>query len=210
MTEEISLSPISNDIPTIYLASESPRRHQLLNQIGIRHEILRVPKPEGEDEPQFQDEAPEDYVVRTAQDKSDLAWQYVDNNAVLTRPILTADTCVMLDGAVLGKPNDENHASQMLLKLSGRMHEVHTAVVLNVRGQKSLTVSKTKVYFRKLSMRDVSAYITSGEPFGKAGAYGIQGMAAIFIEKIEGSYTGVVGLPVYETYQLLTNLKFSR
>lgn len=207
MVDDFKETPISNKFPIIYLASESPRRHQLLKHIGIRHEILRVPKPEGEDEPMLENERPEDYVIRTAYEKSDLAWDYVLNDKLYYRPILTADTCVMMDGYVLGKPKDEIDAAQILLKLSGKMHQVHTAVVINVRGDRTLAVSRTNVYFKRLSMDDVSKYIESGEPFGKAGAYGIQGMASIFIEKIEGSYTGVMGLPLCETYQLLCGLR---
>lgn len=198
---------MSNHFPTLYLASASPRRHELLNQIGIAHEILRVPSPPGEDEPQLPNEAAADYVQRTALEKAERASLYVQQQELLVRPILSADTCVILNGQVLGKPTDPSDAAHILSQLSGQTHEVHTAVVLTHRQQWLKAVSITQVTMRKLSLKDIAMYIESGEAEGKAGAYGIQGLASIFIEKIEGSYSGVMGLPLYETWNLLTQLK---
>lgn len=198
----MSLSPI----PTIYLASASPRRHELLKQIGVEHEILNVPSPPGEDEPQFAGESAAEYVQRTAIEKALRAEQYIIQQEFLVRPILSADTCVILDGQVLGKPQDAMDATRILAKLAGKTHEVHTAVVLTYRGKMKQLVSITHVSMRPLSMREITRYIESGEAYGKAGAYGIQGLAAVFIEKIEGSYSGVMGLPVFETWSLLSDL----
>lgn len=191
----------------IYLASASPRRHELLKQMHIDHEILRVPSPPGEDEPQLAGEAAADYVQRTALDKAIRAKAYVQQQELLVRPILTADTSVILNGEVLGKPQDPMHAAKMLSQLSGKTHEVHTAIVLAHREQILKAVSITKVSMRAISMKEIAMYVSSGEHEGKAGGYGIQGLAAIFIEKIEGSYSGVMGLPIYETWQLLSQLK---
>lgn len=194
------------NIPAIYLASASPRRHELLNQIGVEHEILRVPAPPGEDEPQLAGEAAADYVQRTALEKALRAQTYVQQQEMLVRPILSADTCVILNGKVLGKPTDPMDASRILSQLSGHTHEVHTAVVLAHRELLLKAVSITRVTMRKITMKEIAMYVESGEAEGKAGAYGIQGLAAIFIEKIEGSYSGVMGLPLYETWNLLTQL----
>ncbi|NOL52109.1 Maf family protein [Pelistega suis] len=196
----MSLSPL----PTIYLASASPRRHELLKQIRVEHEILNVPAPPGEDEPQFAGESAADYVQRTALEKAQRAEQYLIQQEMLIRPILSADTCVILENEVLGKPQDAMDATRILAKLSGKTHEVHTAVVLLHRGEIAQQVSITRVTMRTLSLKEIARYIESGEAYGKAGAYGIQGLAAVFIEKIEGSYSGVMGLPIFETWSLLS------
>lgn len=193
--------------PTIYLASASPRRHELLKQIHVTHEILHVPAPEGEDEPQLPNESAINYVQRTALEKAQRAQAYIQQQEMLVRPILSADTCVILHDKVLGKPTDPTDAAHILAQLSGHTHAVHTAVVLAHRQQLLRTVSITHVTMRKLSLKDIAMYIESGETEGKAGAYGIQGLASIFIEKIEGSYSGVMGLPLYETWNLLTQLR---
>lgn len=228
----------------IYLASASPRRHELLSQAGIEHVVLLVPSPPGEDEPILPGESPDAYVQRTAYEKAwrALHWLGLDTKTLFTdasqanyehsaiaqpdaqqssanwprstqtlpfHPVLAADTTVILDGKVLGKPQDVTHAKHMLRCLSGTSHEVHTAIVLAVPGEdgESVTVlrdvSRTKVVFKALSDAEINAYCTTGEPMGKAGAYGIQGHAALFVECIHGSYTGVVGLPLYETGRLL-------
>ncbi|MDY3331276.1 MAG: nucleoside triphosphate pyrophosphatase [Pelistega sp.] len=198
----MSLSPI----PTIYLASASPRRHELLKQIGVAHEILDVPAPPGEDEPQLPNEKAADYVQRTALEKAQRASDYIKQQELFVRPILAADTCVILDGEVLGKPQDAMDATRILAKLSGKTHEVHTAVVVIHRETIFKAVSVTQVTMRTLSLKEIARYVESGEAYGKAGAYGIQGLAAVFVEKIEGSYSGVMGLPVFETWSLLTKL----
>ena len=196
----------------IYLASASPRRSELLTQIQAGHIQLIVPPAAGEDEPRQSDESPLSYVQRTASDKADrcIEWMHTahgpQTDAVpldQSLYILTADTTVALGDLILGKPADQQDAKKILSLLSNRTHLVHTAVVL-AKGQERLTtLSTTKVSFAELSLQDIDQYIASQEPFGKAGAYGIQGMAAKFIYQIEGSYSGVMGLPLFETAQLL-------
>lgn len=197
-------------IPPIYLASASPRRHQLLLQIGIEHTVLDVPSPPGEDEPRHQGESPLDYVQRTAQDKARnaQAWISKQDYSVIdcNRAVLTADTTVALGDIILGKPNDEEDAARILGLLSGRDHVVYTAIVLTSGDQQWKAISKSIVTFGKLTNTDIKGYIATREPFGKAGAYGVQGHAARFIQKIEGSYSGIMGLPLFETAQLLNNL----
>lgn len=197
--------------PVIYLASASPRRHEILVQMGVEHEILNVPAPEGEDEPRLANEAPEVYVLRTAREKAIRARHWLasqpgsDTNKALDagRPVLSADTTVILGNDILGKPACADDACKMLARLSGNTHSVHTAVVLAYGDQLLEDVSITQVRFKTLSTKEIEAYCATGEPMGKAGAYGIQGKAAVFIEHISGSYTGVMGLPVFETWRLL-------
>lgn len=189
--------------PTIYLASTSPRRRELLTRVGIEHEVLIAPAPPGEDEPQHIGEAAADYVRRTARDKAERGLAWMRAQALPKLPILAADTCVILNGEVLGKPLDHKDAQRILRALSGTRHEVHTAVVLATEDLFLEDVSITQVDFRPLSEMDIERYCGSNEPYGKAGAYGIQGLAATFIRQICGSYTGVMGLPLYETAQLL-------
>lgn len=203
---------------TILLASASPRRSELLNQIKVRHQVINVPSGPGEDEPRLAGEPPLDYVMRTARDKSDRAnqWLLSAGSKQALRDvagladmkhappfILTADTTVCIDHEILGKPQDNKHAREILGKLSGRTHLVHTAVVLSRGAQNWSAISTTEVIFDTLSDEDIDHYIQSGEPFGKAGAYGIQGLAASFIKRINGSYSGVMGLPLHETSELM-------
>jgi septum formation protein len=187
----------------IYLASASPRRRELLQQIGLAHEVLRVPAPPGEDEPQLPGESPDVYVLRTAREKAVRGEQWVRSQALPALPVLAADTTVILDGAVLGKPADRADALRILQALSGTTHEVHTAVILAANGRLYESVSITQVTMRATSLTELERYCDSGEPFGKAGAYGIQGLASVFIERIAGSYSGVMGLPLFDTAQLL-------
>jgi septum formation protein len=180
----------------LILASGSPRRRELLDQIGVRYRVTCADI----DERQYAGEAARDYVQRMAMDKA---------AAVLSRegpgrPILAADTIVVLDGVVLGKPCDAGHAAEILRRLSGRTHEVMSAVVLLAPGaavRRTLNVSR--VTFAPLDDDWISAYCASGEPLDKAGAYAIQGLAAQRIERLEGSFSGVMGLPLYETSELL-------
>jgi len=216
----------------LYLASASPRRSEILRQIGVPHDVLHVPSPPGEDEPHLAGESPDDYVRRTALEKAERAQQWLlaknmhiadhtahshildmraDNNDVdhaphreELRPVLTADTTVALEGHILGKPQDVQEAASMLNSLSGRTHRVLTAVVLAHQGRLYQACSISQVRFRNLSQAEIQDYCRSGEPMGKAGAYGIQGRAAIFIAHLTGSYTGVMGLPACETWQLFT------
>lgn len=204
----------------LYLASASPRRHELLNQIGVAHTVLDVPSPPGEDEPRQTNESPLNYVQRTALEKAIRAqeWlvkvrtfnQHVDQQTA----ILTADTTVALGELILGKPRDAQDASLILNLLSGKTHTVYTALVLsqtvmhpNVEWQQWQSLSTTQVSFAEITQKEIDDYIFTGEPFGKAGAYGIQGNAAQFIKRIEGSYSGVMGLPLFETYELIKQLK---
>ncbi len=190
--------------PLIYLASASPRRHEILLQMGIRHQVLDVPAPAGEDEPQLPNEAPDHYVRRTAKDKAVRAVHWLQHAAGKPDgPILAADTTVILNNEVLGKPADLQQAQAMLRRLSGHTHQVHTAIVLANQGQFLEDVSITDVQVKTLNQYEIDAYCATGEPMGKAGSYGIQGAAAFFIEHISGSYSGVMGLPIFETHRLL-------
>lgn len=195
--------------PHLYLASASPRRHELLLQIGVAHRVLTVPAPPGEDEPRLLGESPLDYVQRTARDKAQRAQAWLNIQDPLlhdhTLPILTADTTVAIGECVLGKPQDEQDAERILNMMSNREHLVHTALVLSTAQQQRFALSTSVVTFHTLTQEDIRQYIETGEPFGKAGAYGIQGYAAQFIKKIEGSYSGIMGLPLFETAQILKN-----
>jgi len=198
--------PHSADTPTparLYLASASPRRRELLTQIGLAHEVLLVPAPPGEDEPQHPGESAADYVQRTARDKALRGRDWMQEQGLAPRPLLAADTTVILNGKVLGKPADRDDAIRILRALSGAAHEVHTAVAVWTGEQLLEAVSITEVRMRELLDDEIARYCDSGEPFGKAGAYGIQGLAGTFISHISGSYTGVMGLPLFETANLL-------
>lgn len=184
--------------PVIYLASRSPRRVELLQQIGI----LCVTLPTDIDETQSLNESPIDYVMRLARQKAEACLQTLTPEQRLS-PIIAADTTVVLDGQVLGKPEDDNDARQILTRLSGRVHQVHTAVALAFNNQIEVVLSTTVVEMMDLSVAQIEAYIASGDHRDKAGSYGIQGAAGAWIKRIEGSYTGVMGLPLYETAALL-------
>lgn len=180
--------------PQIVLASASPRRRELLNQIGIRHVVQAVDI----DETPLPHESPLVYVERVAAEKSALCRSLRADGL----PVLAADTSVVCDGHILGKPEDLEHAIDMLQRLSGREHQVYTAVSL--RGDRHWeAVSVSEVRFRALSRDEIVAYWHTGEPCDKAGGYAIQGLASIFIESITGSFSGVMGLPLFETAQLL-------
>jgi septum formation protein len=198
-------------VADIYLASRSPRRRDLLKQIGVRFEplITRLALPRGPDvdEVQHAGESPAVYVERVAREKAEFALKVLGMRSMLVRPVLSADTVVVLDGATMGKPASAAEASLFLRQLSGTTHEVHTSVaVAQAIGHKTKLVQGTsvsRVTFRALEDDEIASYVATGEPMDKAGAYGIQGYAGIFVERIEGSYTGVMGLPLYETAQLL-------
>ncbi|MDO5667566.1 MAG: nucleoside triphosphate pyrophosphatase [Alcaligenaceae bacterium] len=193
-------------LPSIYLASASPRRHELLKQIGVPHDVLRVPEPEGqEDEPILPAEAPEDYVIRTAREKAQRALDYVkqEAKALTQRPILAADTCVMIHGQVIDKAHSRDDVRQSLNILSGQAHEVHTHIVLVTPERRLERTSINKIIMRKLSDVEIEHYVSSDEGLGKAGGYAIQGLGAMLIERLEGSFTGVVGLPLSDTWELL-------
>ena len=193
---------------TIYLASRSPRRRELLKQIGIRFDplLLRLATPRGPDvdESQHPGESSSEYVERTAREKAAFGLNVLRMRSMLYRPVLSADTAVILDDAVLGKPADVDEARAFLRKLSGRSHEVRTAVALAMEGSLTVATSVSQVTLRQLSENEIVRYSDTTEPYDKAGGYAIQGVAAIFIERIEGSYSGVMGLPLFETGQLLS------
>ncbi len=181
----------------LVLASASPRRRELLAQIGVRHEV----RPVDLDETRMPGEAPRDYVVRLALDKARAAWERVGH--VAQTVILAADTAVVLGDEILGKPRDRADALAMLGRLSGRTHRVLTAVaVCDASGVKS-DCNESLVSFRTLGPGEAEQYWNTGEASDKAGAYAVQGCAALFIERIEGSYSGVMGLPLFETARLL-------
>ncbi|HLT99955.1 MAG TPA: Maf family protein [Burkholderiaceae bacterium] len=195
--------------PAIYLASASPRRHEILTQLGVPHEVLRLPPVAGEDEPRLPGEPPADYVLRTAREKAQRALEYLASPTAAgreLRPVLTADTTVIMGDDILGKPANVEAARTMLRRLSGSEHEVRSAVVLADASQMLEAVSVTRVRFAQLTDEEIEIYCASGEPMDKAGAYGIQGLAGLFIEHISGSYSGVMGLPVFETGRLLRRL----
>jgi septum formation protein len=202
MTEMIPNLP-----PRIYLASRSPRRRELLHQIGIEFDTLMFRVPPREDEDVSEDTRPgedaETYVVRVACAKADGAQRRVSWRTLRPQPILSADTTLELDGEIIGKPDNAHHADEILRKLSGRTHRVLTAVAINVDDRLEHALSISTVRFRTLDEDDIQRYIATGEPFDKAGAYGIQGHAAAFIAEICGSYTGIMGLPLFETAELL-------
>jgi septum formation protein len=183
--------------PQLYLASASPRRRELLAQVGLNIEVL----VQDIDESPVAGESPERYVTRLAQQKAVAALR--DPRCRLPLPVLAADTTVVCSGQVLGKPGTLNEARQMLQLLSGRTHQVLTAVAVALRNELEVTLVSTDVSFRELSAAEIDAYWATGEPCDKAGAYGVQGIGAAFVARIEGSYSGVVGLPLFETLQLL-------
>ena len=192
----------------IYLASRSPRRRELLQQVGVRFEPLLF--REGSradpdtDESVRPGEDPDAYVRRVAEMKANAAWTRVTMRRGLQRkPVLAADTTVALGNEILGKPVDRADAERMLSLLSGTRHRVLTAVAVCLETRCEIVVNQSFVTFAPLTPERIAAYVQSGEPFDKAGAYAVQGRAAAFIERIEGSYTGIMGLPLHETTLLL-------
>jgi septum formation protein len=192
---------------TIWLASKSPRRAELLTGMGVPFEVLSFVDWGGAcyevDESALPGELPRDYVRRVALDKALHAHAYLRERALVMRPLLASDTTVALGKRMLGKPVDATEARDMLTALSGSTHEVLTAVVV-IDGQSiRQALSVSRVNFMPLDAETIERYIASGEPFDKAGGYGIQGHAGIFVTGIQGSYTGIMGLPVHETGELL-------
>jgi len=195
----------------IYLASRSPRRRELLKQIGVVFEmlVLREQPARGPDvdESPLPGESPDDYVRRVCRAKADVGWNRVTQRQLRKLPVLAADTVVCVDGMILGKPADHADAARMLRLLSGREHRVLTAVAVKFDRQCELLVSENRVRLRALTEADILAYIKSGEPMDKAGAYAIQGRAGAFVTELHGSYSGVMGLPLYETAQLIEQVR---
>ena len=189
----------------IYLASQSPRRRQLLEQIGVRHELLLPDADEDAEslEDALPNEAPSAYVRRVTALKLDAAVARMKRRGLPPAPVLCSDTTVALGRTIHGKPVDEADARRMLACLSGTTHRVMTAIALQAGRRRFASLSDSRVTFADLSAAQIRSYVASGEPMGKAGAYAIQGRAATFISRISGSYSGIMGLPMFETAALL-------
>jgi septum formation protein len=187
------------------LASQSPRRRDLLVQWGVRSELLLPDADEDAEglEAVRPNEAPACYVQRVTRHKLDAAVARLQRRGLPDGPVLCADTTVALGREILGKPASKADARRMLQALAGRRHQVLTAVAVAHRGQVWQALSRSQVEFGEWSAADIRRYVDSGEPMGKAGAYGIQGLAGLFVKRISGSYTGIMGLPAYETAQVL-------
>ncbi len=201
------ISPIDRGI---YLASRSPRRRELLSQVGVRYHLLlfrsRPDAPPDVDENMLPGEAPDVYVERIARAKAEAGWKLLQLRNLPLAPVLAADTTVSLEGRVFAKPADRKEAAEMLAALSGQRHQVFTAVALKRDDDLYSALSRSEVQFKQLSPEEVAQYVATGEGDDKAGAYAIQGRAARFIVELHGSYSGVMGLPLYETAQLLEKL----
>ena len=189
----------------VYLASQSPRRRQLLDQLGVRHELLLASPDEDAEalEDHIPGEAPAVYCERVTQLKLDAAVARLKKRGLPPAPVLCADTTVALGRRIFGKPLDADDAVATLQRLSGRTHRVMTAVALAAGRARTARLSVSTVRFAPMPARVIAAYVASGEPFGKAGAYAIQSRIAAWIERIGGSYSGIMGLPLHETAQLL-------
>ena len=197
----------------IYLASNSPRRRELLHQIHVRFDTLLLRSTSRRDEDICENVlAGEDavsYVQRVARAKADGGLRRIGWRGLVAQPVLAADTTLELGGKIIGKPEDQAHAATILQELSGRTHRVLTAVALADKQRTLERLSISHVRFRHLEQDEIRRYVATGEPMDKAGAYGIQGRAAVFIEEIHGSYSGIVGLPLFETASLLREFGFA-
>jgi septum formation protein len=202
----------------IYLASRSPRRRELLSQIGVRYHLLlfrergqpgAAVQPEMNEDP-LPGEAPDAYVERLAREKAQLGWERMQQRNLPVAPVLAADTTVAMDGRIYGKPADRKDAAAMLGALSGRSHEVLTGIAVKLDERLESALSRSEVRFKELSAAEIRDYVATGEADDKAGAYAIQGRAARFVAELRGSYSGVMGLPLYETAQLLDRLGSAR
>ena len=191
----------------IYLASRSLRRRELLKQIGIKYKILlmreTLTRPGDIDETPLQDELPNDYVYRITNAKAEAGWLRLTQRQLPLLPVLVADTVVSLDDSILGKPKNQAHAEEILTTLSGRSHQVLTAVGVVFKDEVHIRLSTTTVRFRDITPQEIHYCINFDKVYDKAGAYAIQGLAATFIAEINGSYSGVMGLPLFEASQLL-------
>ena len=183
----------------IYLASRSPRRRQLLKQVGISFEM----RPVNIDEMMEKGETPADYVCRMARAKAEQGWLSLMQRKLPLRPLLAADTVVVLRGKIIGKPDSLAHGREMLSTLSGQTHKVLTAVAVISKDKIQESLSTTTIRFRDISQSEITSYLNGTESHDRAGSYAMQGRAAIFIIKISGSYSGALGLPIFETAQLL-------
>ena len=191
----------------IYLASRSPRRRELLRQIGVAFELVPLREGPGRsadiDETPHAGERADDYVLRVTGDKARAAAGIIAARRALPRPVLAADTTVVCDDDILGKPASADDAVRMLGRLAGRAHRVLTAVAVAAEDRMEIRVSESKVWFRPLDAAEIRRYVATGECRDKAGAYAVQGLAAAFITRIDGSYSGIMGLPLAETAELL-------
>lgn len=197
-------------VPFVYLASQSPRRQQLLQQLGVAFQLLLPAADEDAEslEIVLPGEVPLTYVKRVTQLKLDAAFQRLAKRSLPVAPVLCSDTTVALGRVILGKPADHADAVHMLAQLSGKTHRVLTAVAIGSCAQRLQTVSASRVTFAPMSHAQIQAYVATGEPMGKAGAYAVQGRAAAHIAQLSGSYTGIMGLPLFEAAQLLRQLGF--
>jgi septum formation protein len=197
----------------IYLASRSSRRRELLKQIGVSFEVLLLregPAREADfDETPLPGEPPADYALRLARTKAEAGWLRLGQRRMVRAPVLSADTTVAVGDRILGKPGGREEALEFLRLLSGKTHDVHTAVALMYDSRLEVVLSSTQVVFRELDEREIRQYVASGDALDKAGGYGIQGRAALFIRSIAGSYSGVMGLPLFETGQLLSKFGYA-
>jgi septum formation protein len=204
--------PARTERPSVYLASKSARRQELLRQLGVEFTQLLMREAPGRKrdiiEIPLEGELPLDYIKRVARTKATVGWDVMGRRGLVPRPVLGADTDVVLDGTVLGKPKDAPEAVAMLRRLSGRTHEVSTAVAVRWNKEVLMAVSSSKVKFRALQDDEIDRYVATNEPFDKAGAYAIQGRGAAFVSHLTGSYTGVMGLPLFETAEMLAKLGF--
>jgi septum formation protein len=199
-------------LPGLHLASRSPRRQELLAQIGVRFDTIGFRNPPRDDkeldESPLANEDPLAYVQRIARAKAEHGWRIVNWRTLDRQPVLAADTTLELQGAIIGKPFDAEDAELILQRLSGATHRVLTAVAVGFDGRLECALSISEVRFRRLDSDEIRRYVATGEPMDKAGAYGIQGRAAMFVEHLAGSYSGVMGLPLFETARLLEQFDF--
>ncbi|MBK9345175.1 MAG: septum formation inhibitor Maf [Burkholderiales bacterium] len=203
--------PLTIATDFIYLASQSPRRSQLLDQLGVRHELLLPDADEDAEglEKVWPNEAPKNYVRRVTGLKLAAAQQRLERRQLPPALILCADTTVALGMTIFGKPESADDAKRILRSLSNRPHRVTTAIALGLGDRQTSACSESWVTFADMGEQDIDAYVATGEPMGKAGAYAVQGRAAAHIAQISGSYSGIMGLPLYETAQALRTLGFS-
>ena len=195
-------------LPFVYLASQSPRRQALLDQIGVNYKVLLPADAEAAEalEAVLPQESALKYVKRVTRLKVLAALEQIQQQSLEAAPVLCADTTVVVEGHILGKPANESEATQMLSLLSGKTHQVLTAVAIGHNREIHLALSRSRVKFASMTAADIQDYVASQEPMGKAGAYAIQGRASAFISHVSGSYSGIMGLPLYETTQLLKQI----
>ena len=200
------------DVKRIYLATRSPRRRELLKQIGVNFEVVQfreyLPRGADVDEASLAGELAEDYVKRIACAKAEAGWLCLVHRRLRRFPVLAADTTAALEGKIIGKPGKRENVITMLGELSGREHRVLTSVAIKFEDKVQFSVSTTLVRFKELTDEEIAHYAAAGEALDKAGGYAIQGLAAAFVAGIDGSFSGVMGLPLFETAQLLRDFGY--